>query len=237
MTLRRKLFSILTCTICFAGCLYQVSNISKTYFAYDSKTTVSITIVTKMVIPMLSTCWSLEDVMDFKALSHDHGIAIPNTREEYYNLFDTMTVHQIFNYTPSIDSVIGRCYVRLPMNYTYRLPKYNTSECSELFDIEKYIHRQNICYKKTIKLKSRIHIIKQTLTPVSPGLIYTVHFSRIFDNASRYNAIIHTIGSSMLYDAAYSPYKIIFLGNKSLAMDVTFYPNGISYLPAPYETE
>ena len=237
MALRRKLFPLLRYAICFAGCLYQVSSISKTYFAYDSKTTVSITIVDTMKIPTLSTCWDLKTMMDFDGLNRDQGIAVPNTTEKFYNLLDTMTVRQIFNYTPMIDSIIERCLVRLPQDYAYRQYGYNSSECLELFHVEKYIHRQNICYKKTTKLKSTTHIIKQTLNPVEGGLIYKLYFSSDFNTTFWYNAIIHSIGSSMLFDGAYSPFKYIFLGNKSLAMDVTFYPTEISYLPAPYETK
>ena len=237
MTLRQKVFSVIIYTICIAGCLYQVLDISKTYFAYDSKTTVSITIVSKMKIPMLSTCWDLQDVLDFKGLCHDHGFAIPNTTNEYNDLFDTLTARQVFNYTPSVDSIIESCRVRLPQDYAYRENRYNASECSELFDVEKYIHRQNICYKKTTKLNSTAHIIKQTLNPAVPGLIYVVFLSRDFDTASWYTAIIHSTNSSMLYDAAYSPKKYIFVGNNSLAMDLTFYPTGISFLPAPYRTK
>ena len=237
MTLRRKLFLALSYTICFAGCLYQVLDISKTYFSYDSKTTVSITIVAEMEIPMLSTCWELKEVMDFDELNHDHGFAIPNTNDKFNNLLDTMTVRQIFNYTPDIDSIIKKCQVRLPNDYTYRRPDYNASECSELFDVQKYIHRQEVCYKKTMKGKLKTHIIKQTLNPIEPGLIYTLFLSSKFNSAVWYNAIIHSTTSSMLYDAAYSPTKFLILGNKSLAILVTFYPNEISYLPAPYETK
>ena len=237
MMLRQKVFSVIIYTICIAGCLYQVLDISKTYFAYDSKTTVSITIVSKMKIPMLSTCWDLQDVLDFKGLCHDHGFAIPNTTNEYNDLFDTLTARQVFNYTPSIDSIIKKCIVRLPRDYVYRIPEYSSSECSELFDVEKYIHRENICYKKIMKRKSWIHIIKQTLNPVEPGLIYAVFLPINFSTVISYNAIIHSKKSSMLYDAAYSPRKFIFLGNKSPATDVTFYPTEISYLPAPYGTK
>lgn len=107
MTLRRILLLVVSYTKCFTGCLYQVYDVSKTYFSYDSKTTVSITIVTTMLVPRLSTCWSLEGEMDFKGLYYDHWIAILNSKEESFNLFDTMTVRQIFNFTPSTDSVIG----------------------------------------------------------------------------------------------------------------------------------
>ena len=48
---------------------------------------------------------------------------------------------------------------------------------------------------------------------------------------------MHSTRSSMLYDVVYYQKKFIFLGNKSLAIDVTFYPNELFYLPAPYGTK
>lgn len=236
---RKRVISVLLFSLCLIGCLYQVSDISSVYFLFQTKTSVEINIVTSLPMPILSTCWDLRNVMNFDVISHDFGFKIPkfDSLSDYYSILNNLTIKQIFNYTPSVDSTIDACIIRYPYEYAYRTPSYNSSECYDRFTIEKYMLRMDVCYMMTMKEDRRSHILKQTMAPSTGGMMYRIYLSSLFNSSYWHNAIIHSKESSMLYDAAYSPKRYFDNGDQSTALDVTFYPIEKHYLPPPYTTK
>ena len=226
---------IITIALCSLGFIYQATDIFKRYFAYGVKSNVEVSIVLRMKLPIVSRCWIIIELLDYERIGNETGWHLGN--ESRHSIREKLTIEQIFQYTPSNESLLNQCYVRFPSQFEFKA--FNNTECLKIFQIEKYIQRLDICYKLTLRENDFADILKQTLSPNSPGDIYQLWMSEVFKETTTVSAYIHSQSSSAIFDIALSPTKFFEDSagtNDSISVDVTFSPMDTQLLPPPFTT-
>ena len=144
------MFTAIFYTICFVGCFWQVENISRLYFKYDTTTELSIDIPTELEAPDLSVCLRYVDVLDIARFSRDRNISVGSADgdgkysvDHIQLVQETVTIADIFAYTPDVDDIFLSCLTRTPQSYEY-IPA-NGKKCYELFTIINFYLQGNKC--------------------------------------------------------------------------------------------
>ena len=103
-------------------------------------TELSIDIPTELKSPDLSICLRYVDIIDIGRFSRDRNISIGesdvNGKYSPFNIQlvqESVTIADIFNYTPSVDDIFLSCLARLPQSYEYK--PANGNGCYELFTV------------------------------------------------------------------------------------------------------
>lgn len=230
--------------VCSFGCLIQLYDISRRYFAFDVKTSVAISIVKSIKLPQVSRCWALKEVLNYNSIRSQKNVTFDTPEysggfESFFKVLDQLTVEEIFQNVPKNDEVIQGCMFRLPNLPTFS--EIDPNNCNRHFHIESYLLGEKICYM--VKYRDKFHhdresnILRNSLSPNFPGLIYRLTYSNEFLKPECFAATIHSTRSSKLFDAVFSPEKYFTLWkNDSLSIDVSFFPVTTFALEPPYTT-
>lgn len=127
-------FKVVLYTLCLIGCMYHVVSISLVYFAYETVTRVSETLITHLPVPNISLCIDYNELINYNIENRKH------TTDKV-----RPTVKDIFNLTPNLTGKITSCAFRLPNQFT--LLRYNSSACTSYFRAEKFLLNHFICYR------------------------------------------------------------------------------------------
>ena len=234
--------------LCAIGYILQVNHISRRYFDYNTRTIVNMIIPTKLSqFPSMSTCWSvaamvnrtqvmvekrIKKLKDFKRGSKDDAT--------FYKRIKELSIEELFKYTPSNDSILGRdrsgiaCQVRSPLAYSPT--KSNVEECKGLFHIHKYFEREYVCYKFVMKSIEKLNMLQYAMSPSYTGEMFRLYLNeKIFKEIGAISCSVHTNESSRLFDSVFASnhYQI---GEKYPAMKVTYREINTEMMKSPYDT-
>ena len=244
------LFQMLLNSICLSGLLYQIYQITDIYFQYKTRTTTKIFLTYSVSNPTLHSCIKVRNLFDFKRWNRVNPISrkfkLPGPdrieRRQFEEKYNSMlTLKEIFEYTPSTDDIIEYCRLRKPDEYAMK--DYNTSECYEFFIVNKYFHREFMCYhfKLTRKiLAGKKYDIDQVLfSQNAQSVMFQVILNKTSTKQANYlTAFAQIENSNLLYSTGMSDYnfKPINSIRKHNLVSVTYYmAHTKSQLP-PYET-
>lgn len=227
--------------LCLIGCSYQVVDISERYFSYSTHGIVSVDVVDGIHLPSVSVCWSLEDVLTTTMNMKENQTNRWEVLKRKFKLLKRYTIADIFKATPSVDQVFSNpgCAVKIPGEISWRHPWYNKSECEDIFNITRYIHRFTLCYKFTAKEMSKtMDVALNTLSPTKPGIIFMLFLDpSTFKNVRVYTAYSHLSSSSELFDSMFSLEKTITTNGKPYRIGIVSTPITEIRLMAPYDTK
>ena len=123
-------------SVCLFGCLYQVTYVSRQYFAYKTTTRVESQLHDVIRYPALILCTRISDFVN------DTDLQKLNLSP--HELLNSLTIKQLLDLTPAANESIDQCMLRVDENSHYK--KYSRDDCYEYFAIKKYITSNYICY-------------------------------------------------------------------------------------------
>lgn len=128
------------------GLLWQMEQISDTYFKYDVTTEIQIKIPDELPPVSLSICpfypWLLNQT-EMSEIFKQKNITIANRLPDLVHVEKLVTVSQIFNMTPSEQLLQPyKCQYRIIDSYLTQ-----TTDCNKMFRVEKFMKKQYICYR------------------------------------------------------------------------------------------
>lgn len=107
---------------------------------------------TTLIAPGVTACFRYTDLLDFDRINSELK---PNDKFSPWTYSwsagpirhyqKTLTIAQVFNYTPPVEEAVDGCRVRTPRSY--ELIESNYSYCSEIFRVKKFFVLEYICYK------------------------------------------------------------------------------------------
>ena len=141
--------------VCVIGLLYQIIEISTSYFAFDATTTVTMEMPNKVDIPALSVCWRYGDIIDLDALRRKNS-EIPvfdftndeTIKNSGWTVQSMATVRQVYDFTPSLDNTFADCIIRVPQCYSAQ--RFNVSECRKQFTVIQFFTMVSFCFAMSI---------------------------------------------------------------------------------------
>lgn len=160
--------------LCFGGFLFQVFSVSEIYFSFPTTTLVTIAMPEELPPPDVSFCVRYVDILSSEFINQMTNGSEFDEVEHVPKIQNTITVSQIFEKTPSVDDMIGMCF--LPRYESYNVMEGNASFCNNSFEIDKYYAQEYICYRFTIKNgnSSTYSYHNLAFSLAHPGLFYGV---------------------------------------------------------------
>ncbi|KAI1304137.1 hypothetical protein HDE_01911 [Halotydeus destructor] len=151
-----------------------------------------------------------------------------------------MTVKQLLEYSPSVDSLLKNCLIRRPTDGSI-FNEYKGPQCSRLFKVSKYYTLEYICY--TIQLilndgNKEYDITEISVTLGYAGAYYVVTLSDLWRPLLDSFKVLSTEGTDELRGSG----LVISRGMKDgVALHTYFHVSHISMvyhkLPSPYDTK
>ena len=148
-----QLLRLLLFSACLLGCIYQVSHVSRNYFAY--KTTTQVLSNTSNIIryPSIILCSRVSDFVNNSQLANYSTAAT--------QWFNDLTIRQLHQLTPAASESILSCFLR---NELY-IKAQRSDICHQYLNVSKSIIGHNICYhfKARSDLKYSINEVANAL--------------------------------------------------------------------------
>jgi hypothetical protein len=215
------------------------------YFQYGVQSSVNVETPSNISFDAMTICTRYIDVMDYKLINHhlNSSFRYSLDDEEIRDLQNSISLTQIFDWTPDTDHVIGKGWHRTPKSYL--LKECKGTECTKTeFDVEKFYYLEYICYK--ISTKESIAMSQSAIseTSVSAGLLFRIEFAKLMSNSLRIVITLH--GPSVLPYRSVTITPVIVRGGtkERLAGKQEQFSRFVSYqrrmsvdnLPAPYKS-
>ena len=232
-----------------AGLIIQIYQISDRYFKFKTSTKIKIENPDFVTIPKLSTCWELEDMLDYTALGQELNITFPDREAEdsdelYFESIKQLQLQNYFDFTPGNESILQNssgCTVRYPQKWTVKHPQPTATECYRIFRIKRYIHRGMICYNFQFETGNLAGFDSEyALAPEMSGLMYKLFFRKeLFSKVTSFSSFVHGSRTSLTGDSILSQRKQFNSLNPEdlFSLAVSFGSIERSLLPPPYDTD
>lgn len=95
--------------------------------------------------PSLSLCIRYADIINYKKLHNDRPELNVSTDKPIWELLSSLTINEIFNYTPNANYLILSCSVRSPIDN--RVALLRGQSCYQYFSVSKYYAQEYVCYR------------------------------------------------------------------------------------------
>lgn len=150
------------------GFLYQVSEVSKQYFKYETDTLFILISEEYMYFfpSNINSCPRFVDILDRDRVYNETRIMIPRVHDdnESYAVEGLLTMEQILEYTPDNETVIASCRLREVYNSISIL---SGKECMKRLTVIEFFMQEYICY--LIMLRNRTKHRKFDITTSTVG--------------------------------------------------------------------
>ena len=140
------LIKLLLLSTALIGFCVQAIQVSVLYFAYQTTSQVDLIARAVMVPHSIPLCIRYADILDRDKLWRDTRIRVgPMTDlDESIAEESTLTLAQIFHYTPSPSNLLDACFIRsLDWTFTVHVGK----DCGKLFHVSKSFTLEFMCYR------------------------------------------------------------------------------------------
>lgn len=215
-----KFFSFIFCSLTFIGFLYQVGQTSISFFKFSVKTTVSIEQAEIIIFPDYTLCFRFQDLLNFGE--------------------DSPTIRQILDGTPTESDLISNCDVKRQSSYL--TGSFDGAKCTGIFEIQKEIFREDVCYRLTYRNRSHIFHHHHLYTPQTHyNLLLRLYVGEKFAPTRETSAIVSPANDGKPYVSSGLSRRIrTNYGTASDRLYNDFYsaysPYKLYHLPSPYET-
>lgn len=175
--------------LCFLGCAYQVYDIVSIYLSFEMVAEVSVTMLDEFHEPSLAVCMRYPDVFDYHSFRKYTNFTLNTNLDpkvRYRELFEKVTIKQIFDHTPHPDHFFNRCVVRAPDNYNIK--RYDANECKKIFVITKFYLQEYICYKLDLSIyHNQSYLIEKVAYSLTHQALLPSFLMKVSQNRSRYS--------------------------------------------------
>ena len=224
------LFSLI---ICVSGCLYHVLYLTDQYMLYKTITRVESNLQDTLFYPALIFCTRQIDLIDNTVLDN-----LSVSGEEIFGL----TIGQIFTLTPKADDAVKECRMRIHAETQTKL--FTGSNCSEFFQIKKYVASNYMCYQ--FHPKERLHThISNAANAINYNLhVYSLTLTDAFNSAkvifmpANYPSFVEDDSHVLRFPVQSRKFAEVFTRYNNYNL-FEFRPNEnyFTLLPAPYDTD
>ena len=151
----KELFTVLFIVICFSGFLFQLQQVSQSYFRYQTISRLKVNVKDSETYSQIYFCARYAEVLDrsnykeYKGLRSVPPIELVDLIDEMSNL----TIRHIFKLTPQANETIKHCKLRIKDSYT--ITTMSSKECYDAFDVKKFYMQEFMCYAFFPKLLTR----------------------------------------------------------------------------------
>ena len=236
--------------ICTIGLMVQVIDVTQRYLQYPTKTLIQMEVALKIKMPSLSVCFRSDGLLKRSLIKDMKGITLPITDANwtaYYEALEKLSVKDLFHFSPQANEILAKdnaaCMIRFPGSFAVQYPFSDAEECYQMFAIRRFIQRQFMCYRFTVKLHQTpmdcLLLTENNLTPNLPGTIYSIWLDKkLFGDISLLTAFAHGVDTSELFDSVFTPSFAHQKGIDSYVdLSITYRSLSITRLPPPYNTQ
>lgn len=241
-TFHQRLIQVIICIICFAGAIYQISQISLIYFSYATSSAVELKIPNHYKIDSLTFCTRYIDVLDFKRIREDN-----KSRNWFLTLTaywirryqDELTISEILKYTPKESDFIDNASYR--RKSTFKLFECDSTSCAKFFTIRRFVYLEYICYTVDAQYKNEsLSYQALTITPSAAGEIFDITLSDKLNDSHLIKIVSHEPGT-LPYKSLQNVARQQREFDESRAANFNSFTSSavkllIHRLPAPYDT-
>ena len=235
-----RLSSWLFICFCATGLLWQLVTIIEEYFRY--KVITSTIIFTPDVIEptALTICFRSLYLLDFIGLKRDLNIFVSNDTDflTAEKLVNNLTVRQLFDYTPSNNSIVAKViYKRKDKNRLSDVPKNNLS-------ILKFFRHPNLCYKIQVKNNNEsLSYRESSISNYDQFVLFQILFTTSIENAWFISPIVSPVDHipyQELISTPLIPRRLWTSNGIKKASSDSYSSDHMTWektsLPSPYET-
>ena len=129
-----------------AGFVMQSSYVSSQFFRYSTTTTVELYLDDSVLIDSVAACFRVADLVDFDKIREETGFNLSRSHglEDAYNIFSSLTVQQMFHYTPHENSsIIQSCFHR---PNRWQVIESFGADCDKFFSVRRFFTMERMCY-------------------------------------------------------------------------------------------
>ena len=220
-----KVYLLLHKTTCHILLCANLAYLTVKYFAYDTQVDLGFYTPVTLTQPNLSLCFDLNTVLG------EGEILVFNHREPPHL---GMTSKQIFDRAPGVQEVVKRCAFRDPVSDQI-IQVENSTECHQLFTIERYKMHCFICYLFHMNKQHNFSFSALALSLNEPKLLYNV---AVEGSLTKGHAVAPLVHLDELPDVDRIFMKEIFPSkrkNEVYHLEYDLYE--IERLPHPYKTQ
>lgn len=232
-------------TACVAGLLYQTHYILSIYMQYKVGSNVEVRATDLLDPPDMTVCIRYADILTeggFTESDREKLDKRPRIREIQSNV----TVKQIFEHSPSVESIVSGCVHKIPDSYEIHI-HMNKSLCLSLINGTRFYTQEYICYRfhlnvnRTRVMTGKFKYDNIALSLSYPGLFFAMlldNSTKVLGHANVVKIVAHDRRSLPFDDLAYAQYFSRQVDNVVVYSEISvFYQKThLKLLPPPYAT-
>lgn len=235
-SLAYRIPKIILTLITVTGCAIQLQSIFVDYFKF--KTVTRNEYVTPYIMEMLSLsiCTPYSDIVDYNRLWKVKKIGVKNLIRDEINfmLQDSLSIREIFNLTPSSQSIVKFCSTRYKSTRILS-GTYNHTKCNELFSVGKYFTQEFICYLIEPKVGLKVPFYSYMQSVDSPGEMYHIGIDSSIASRIKYlKLVVHSNESLPGVSKRFAFFSHVYRPTKTLYR-VRFIRHYVRHLGYPYD--
>lgn len=233
----RQIYSLPYWLLCVAGLLLQATQLTNDYLRYETASKIHVEFSEFIDPPLISVCTLVGEIIDVEnavksKLKFDH------VWQFHADVFNNITLRQMFEMTPTADDVLINCGARLPGRYVFQL--FGRSMCYNIFRMKRYFMQERICYMADLNTTDKYNFAQVSQAAMFSGAAYVLGLNTtLFDRATFVWNIVHPAG--VPHTSRYSAGDIRRKVRDSKDSENTYFRYTYSefvykLLPLPYET-
>lgn len=174
--------------VAIVGFVVQAVQVSYEYFQFTTTTHVSFNKPERIEKHSLAVCIRFSDILDKERLFRETGIRLkhPLDLASAIQQEDSLTVDQVFEYTPNANETIVKCTHR-PEDWT--IVTHHGSKCRTIFTVRKFFMLEFMCYIVAEKSEIRLWFDSVSRSTFAKGSVYTVYLNTSLNGMNRMSPI------------------------------------------------
>lgn len=170
---RFKIISFVFVALTTSMLIFQLTNVSRKYFAYETQLKIKYETNPKLFVPSLAICVDLADHFNISVDPFD------DDTDEVMDRFSGLDLRldNLFKQFASDDQFLFNCRVRQFDDIYWPMKLLNSSQCSEEFYVTRFYSDLQMCHSinpKSEVLQSWFRVTHMKLTLLNQGTIYSV---------------------------------------------------------------
>lgn len=206
---------------------------------YETVTKVRIDFPELISPPFFSFCSRIGEIVDRDKAWKEANINFDNDGRFHFDVFNNLTLKQIFEMTPTAEEAFIECSIRMPGQYLFHT--FYEDKCNGIYDIRKYFMQEYMCYVAGLNKPDKYNFVQLSQAEQARGTIYFLRLNNTLFGRSKYVLnVAHpspTAGTSRYY-AVLLQRKFQSGSNRSneVVFEYSYSQFVYKLLPLPYDT-
>lgn len=237
-----RYFRVILLLLSAAGFVTQVTYVSSQYFAYGTTSILQYDLEESVFNQSVAVCFRVADIADLDRIREETGLNLTriSSLADAYKYFSSLTIKQMFDYTPNEkSSIIKFCVYRLNR---WQIREATGSECDSNFNISRFYMMESMCYRFEQAQNRQLTNLMVDHSPLYRAVFYRVSLDSRFDHVDLVSIIVYAGGLPYLSREYSHPLPRFKRTNSAEAYDYNQVYTTATYLtlkslPPPYITQ